>query len=256
MTLTIVLLCLAVQRWLQFDSATRQFDWFGHYLAWLKQRYGNQSFWPHLGGVCLIILPAWVIYILVATLIYHAIGMIAYYVLTLVVFWYCVDARSLQLHTASGERLQPVLANTYQHLFAMIFWLFLLGSSGVVLYTLVLLLDDALESKMDEKSVALRGFTLKVEAVLDWVPLRLMGLSYALVGHFTPAFQYWYQHLWTGLNYTKEEATTCAFLAAGLKDASGSVNEHQLREMNHLVNRALLVWLVVIALFTIGAWIG
>lgn len=256
MTLTIVLLCLAVQRWLQFVSATRQFDWFTHYFAWLKQRYENKSFWPHLGGVLLIILPAWIIYLLVATLIYHVIGMIAYYLLTLVVFWYCVDARSLWLSNINGENLRHILSRTYQRLFAMIFWLFLLGSGGVVLYSLVLLLDDALEFKADEKSVALRGFTLKVEAVLDWVPLRLMGLSYALVGHFTPAFQYWYKHLWTGLDYTKEEATTCAFLAAGLKEESGGVSEQQLSEMNHLVNRALLVWLVVIALFTIGAWIG
>ncbi len=256
MALTIILICLVVQRWFHFDSYTRRYDWFDHYYRWFKHRFDHRGFWSGWGGFFITVLPGLIIYMLVASLVCHVIGLIAYYLLSLVVLWYCLDARRLTVESAGGSSARQLLGMTVQNIFALIFWLLVFGSVGVVLYTLVVSLRKTLESEEDEKSKSLYAVAAKAEGILDWIPIRLMGITYALVGHFSPTFKCWYENLWTGIYYTREQAAGCGLIAMGMDDAPGPLSEDQLGDIDGLVNRSLLVWLVVIALFTIGAWIG
>lgn len=258
MALTALLICLFVQRWLHFDSYTRQYNWFEHYYLWIKRCCEQTSIWSGLVGVFIILVPAWLIFILFALFVYHVIGIIGYYFFTLVILWYCLDVRSVNEIVSSQVTTRELLVISYQRIFGLIFWLLILGVVGVVMYYLVSSLRNFLErAPRNENEQTLLASVVLVEGVLDWIPLRLVGITYALVGQFSPTFKYWYQNLFTGLSQTVYQAVEVGLIALGLTDQSEvAASEQQINLIEGLVNRSLLVWLVVIALFTIGMWIG
>ena len=201
MALTALLICLFVQRWLHFDSYTRQYHWFEYYYTWMKRHLEQTTLWAGILGVLVIIIPALLVFILFAAFIYHIVGIIGYYILTVVVLWYCLDARSL--NEIMSDQLTPreLLVTTYQRVFALIFWFLLFGVVGIVLYHLVSSLRNFLErqTQHSENEKTLLTAVVIVEGVLDWIPLRLMGITYALVSHFALTFKFWYKNLFTGL---------------------------------------------------------
>jgi len=258
MALTALLICLFVQRILHFDSYNHHYNWFIYYYEWMKARFSKSSSWLGLAGVLLVILPALAIFILFAVFVYYVIGMIGYYILTLIVLWYYLDARPLTKE-AHGETAQILLEQSYQGIFPVIFWLLIFGVSGVVMYALVINLRNHLEREgQGDIEKNFYEVAVKVQGVLDWIPLRLLGITYALVGHFGPTFKFWYQNLFTGgIDQTREQSARCGLIALNLEGQSDQiVTDEQVLAIQSLVNRSLFVWLVVIALFTIGMWIG
>lgn len=258
MALTALLICLFVQRILHFDSYNRRYNWFTHYYDWMKARFSKSSSWSGLLGVLLLVLPALVIFILFSVFVYYAIGMIGYYILTLIVLWYCLDARPLTKETHHGT-VQVLLEQSYEGIFPIIFWLLIFGVSGVVMYALVLSLRNHLEQEgQGDIEKNLYEMAVKVQGVLDWIPLRLLGITYALVGHFAPTFKIWYQNLFKGsIDQTREQSARCGLVALNLEGQSDqNPTDEQVTAIQSLINRSLFVWLVVIALFTIGMWVG
>lgn len=257
MAITIILICLALQRWLQIDQIQRNELWFAHYYQWIKGRVDQYSWWPTWLGVVIIILPAFVIYLLFASLVHHLLSIVGYYMLALVITLYAIDARRLTEEEGSRYSPEQLLIHIYQRLFALIFWLLILGSSGVVLYMLLVYLCRLLTTMSeDSQADSLLANARYIQAILDWVPLRLLGFTFALVGQFSTTFSIWYKNLWTGLLNGREQMATCGLAAIGVEHTEASVTPAQLPLLEGLVNRALWVWLVVIALFTIGRWIG
>lgn len=250
MALTVILICLAIQRWLQLDRYTRNTSWFTVYYHWLQKLFKHFSGWPSLLAVFALVLPGLILYVIASSLIYHLLGLIGYYLLVLVVLWYAMDARQIQA-TAVGSLQQYLLIN-YRNIFSYIFWLVVLGSFGVVLYALLMYLTRLLEKEPeDERIHILLSTTYQVVAVLDWLPLRLLGLTFALVGQFSSTLKTWYAHLIQGLRHDGEPMVSCANAALGdvnfVKDPEPATL---------LIIHALWIWLVSIALFTIGRWVG
>jgi AmpE protein len=254
---TIILICLAIQRWWAIDSHQRNMAWFESYFFWIKDRFSTYQWWPTEFGVLAIIAPALILYILIAALVYHLLTMVGYYVLALVVLWYALDARPFATDNPNQKTAQQLLTNAYQHIFALIFWLLILGSTGVVLYALIAYLCQVLEELPEDQTVKnLLSYTRMAQAVLDWVPLRLLGLTYALVGHFSATFSGWYQHLFDNFMQSRQQTALCGLTSLGLPTDIEIPTTEQIVALEGLVNRSLWVWLVIIALFTIGRWIG
>ncbi len=257
MAITIILICLAIQRWLHIDHIERKNAWFEYYYHWIKERFNQFSWWPTWLGVVAIIAPALIVYMLVAGLVYHLLTIIGYYLLALVVLWYALDAKPLTAENVNNHTQQQLLMDAYQRIFALIFWLIVLGSTGIVLYTLVVYLCRLLEGmREDNQANSLLANALKIEAVLDWLPLRLLGFTFALVGQFSLTFSYWYKNLFTGLEQGREQTAACGLIAIGMETSPATPGQEQVTAIEGLINRSLWVWLVIIALFTIGRWIG
>lgn len=258
MAVTIILICLAIQRWLPIDHDIRSHNWFIHYYQWLKDRFSENEWWSGWFGLFIIIAPALIIYILLAGLIYYLLGIIGYYLLALLVLWYALEARSLTAANVGNQQVQQILSSAYERIFALIFWLLILGSTGVVLYSLIVYLCRLLEKMTeDNKGAKLLSCALTLQGILDWVPLRLLGVTYALVGQFTPTFANWYKNLFTDVHAGREQNALCGLLSLGLEtNLKQSPTREQLGLIEGLINRSLWVWLVVIALFTIGRWVG
>lgn len=76
--------------------------------------------------------------------------------------------------------IEQAFVRAHRRLFGMIFWLVLLpGPSGAVLYRVAGLL--AREG----------GHAERAYAVLDWLPVRLTAVAYAVIGHFENAIYCW-----------------------------------------------------------------
>ena len=255
MVLTAILLCLLIQRSFHFNSYSRQYHWFDAYFQWLKARFGHLSFWHGIGGIGIVILPLLLIYILIAFFTYYLLAIVGYYFLMVVVLWYCIDVRPLDTENVAQLTVCEVLINAYRHIFALIFYLLILGSTGVVLYTLVVSLRHHLERHSLEEDNNLFLVASKMEGILDWIPVRLLGITFALVGHFSATFKQWCSCVYTGIASARQQIIDYGLTALGIKEGHPLLVE-ELVAINGLINRALWVWLVVIALFTIGRWIG
>ena len=255
MDLTAILLCLVVQRWFHFDSRSSKYRLFNAYFYWLKKCFKHSSFWHGIGGVSIIILPLLSIYILIAFFICHLLTTVGCYFLTMVVLWYCMDSHSSTSENMAHVTIGEVLINAYRYIFALIFWLLILGSIGVVLYTVVASLNHYLENHFMEEDNNLFFAASRIESILDWIPVRLIGITFALVGHFLATFKRWYAYLHTETISTRQQVIEYGLTALEIKEDHPLLLGEVLA-IDGLVNRALWVWLVVIALFTIGRWIG
>ncbi len=94
-----------------------------------------------------------------------------------------VAERDLKLGADSGkqllERVQGYLLwQAYQSFFAVIFWYFLLGPVAALAYRLLALASENSQNPL----VAERAAQLR--HAFDWLPVRLLAASFALVGNF------------------------------------------------------------------------
>jgi len=94
-----------------------------------------------------------------------------------------VAERDLGVTAESGEQLlekvqSHLLWQAYQSFFAVIFWYFLLGPVAALSYRLLALAaENGKNSELIERAQQLRH-------AFDWLPVRLLAASFALVGHF------------------------------------------------------------------------
>ena len=94
-----------------------------------------------------------------------------------------VAERDLRVTADSGEQLlenvqRHLLWQAYQSFFAVIFWYFLLGPVAVLSYRLLALAQDHSQNPaLVERAGHLRH-------AFDWLPVRLLAASFALVGNF------------------------------------------------------------------------
>ncbi|WDY57239.1 regulatory signaling modulator protein AmpE [Pseudomonas sp. PSKL.D1] len=71
-----------------------------------------------------------------------------------------------------------LLWQAYQSFFAVIFWYFVLGPGAALAYRLLALTTE------HSGQPALKAKAEQLRHILDWLPVRVMALSFALVGNF------------------------------------------------------------------------
>lgn len=259
MAFTMVFIALLFQRVFEVKNKLARYDFFSAYYQFLKTRLMTNKVWSGFPGVFIIILPAFIAFALFIMMVYHLMGVLIYYLISLLVLWYYLDARRTPEEVVGKVKTADVLAFSYQRIFAVIFWFALLGAVGVVLYTLIVSLRLELEqsAQLAENEHSILKATIMCEGVLDWVPVRLLGLTYALVGEFTPTFRSLLKNLLTGMGHTREQVTEWAMLSLGLPPEEDSVLEASLHQaVDTLISRAAVVWVVVLALFALGRWLS
>jgi len=169
----------------------------------------------------------------------------------LIVLWYCLgDSQFKQCGKTQG--INALFISTYTHVFAIIFWFIILGPVGAALYYSVNVLLAYFEQQ-EVKSANHIQVILKIRALLDWVPVRLLGLTFALVGHFFMATSDWLKHLVGGLELNQNLVAEFGKKAINLKvNNLKEQKEHAL----FLIERALWLWLIVLSIITLVLWIG
>lgn len=152
------------------------------------------------------------------------------------------------LHLTARRRL---FARAFERLYAVMFWFVLGGPAAALAYRLAWLDENA----PDRESVAAAD-RLPVLYWLEWIPARLLALSFALVGDFDACLRRWRDTLGDGVVVPVDVLDTCGKAALGLAAPEGAEAPEQLiargaaeiESVQVLHRRALVVWLVVVAL--------
>ncbi len=246
MSFLVVAACLAVQWFLNFSSAPYQQNWVLHYVGWMRKQFSKLTEGHGLFGVVILVLPILIVVSILFTIVYHVVGHWGYSLLSLVLLWYCIDVTELKSMPANVTDVSVIFVSAYQKVFAILFWYFIFGPVGLTLYVAVHALCVYFV-KAGTESAELQKYFVLTRGVMDWVPVRLLGLSFALAGNFGAVFKEWMGKLFQGIVADFNYVSACG---------SAAISPQGPQEAIALLQRTLLIWLVVMALARIGIWIG
>jgi AmpE protein len=146
---------------------------------------------------------------------------------------------------------QALLLRNAQDVFAVILWYLLLGPFGAVVVRLLVVLEHRARN-LGSRDMA--DPAARVLHIVMWPVCRLMGLSFAFVGHFSQVFAQC-QHDFSSNDPVSVCLPRLVEAALGLPDFSAkSLTKHQ-QAMFDLLDHALIVWLAVVALVQVGGWL-
>lgn len=162
-----------------------------------------------------------------------------------------VAKRDLDICADSGEQLLErvqahLLWQAYQSFFAVIFWYFLLGPVAALSYRLLALAEEhARNPAVVERAGQLRH-------AFDWVPVRLLAASLALVGNFVAVSRVMLHEL-LNWNISAVQLINKVGLAAGEipPPVVGPDGINTLDCLWELLLRAAVLWYAGFALWTV-----
>jgi adenosylcobinamide-phosphate synthase len=193
------------------------------------------------------------------------------------VAWRGGDAAGASAGEIPKLAIERGLLDAYRHVFATLFWFLALpGPGGAVLYRLTSLLAEQWHGDVDTPmGVQLVRFSRPVAQLLtwlDWVPVRLTAMTFAVVGDFEDAVYCWRTQAkqWPStrdgiLLASGAGALGCA-IGGTLTTATGEPeyrpelgigdppDADTMPSATGLAWRALLVWLVLLLLLTLAYW--
>lgn len=147
---------------------------------------------------------------------------------------------------------KSILTKSYTQVFALLFWFAVLGVYGASGYAILTLLRRT-AVKVDGSFGDIARNAEITQNIMDWLPVRVIGVCYALVGHFVHAFKCVLKNLKLGLQdnqkFTVESGLTS--LGANIEDTSTASLEENSNALA-LIDRALIAWIIVVALVTLG----
>jgi len=160
-----------------------------------------------------------------------------------------------QLHALACER---ILYRGFERMFAVLFWFMLAGPALAVAYRLAFIYRQKIMSRdhiVTDHAEAITQVELLL-ALMEWLPARVLGLSFALVANIAEGLRTWIStalmHALSARAYLY--AAGCGVLGldamniAPLANELTDVADDELKQIQVLLNRCLVLWLVVFAL--------
>ncbi len=279
MKLIIILLCLWLDYYMHIGAKGRQQSYFNRYENFLKDKLGNTKVWEGWFSLITIAAP---IFIIVGAIQLYGITQsnMVELILGVVVLLFCLGSSPLQNKLEhylkpkeGGEKqaeseLKEAIADagisggdffrnvtqlqlwqSHERFFAIVFWFLILGPIGAILYRMISWFhDNALHGEaMYDKQL---DHMTQIHNWAAWIPARIVALTYTLVGNFMASFDVWLKQA-PKMGLVKEILISCGFASLGIADddkGDKEENEHAQK----LVHRALLVWVLIIAVATLG----
>lgn len=288
MALIAIILALFIERFLGSLEELRRFDWFTSYRDWVCCRLPDTELWR--GPLSVVVVMAGPL-LLMALLIafFSDISYFMLFIFSVIVLLYTLGPRDLEaeveafidaserkddesarwhattlIHDQPADNVQMlyrritenILAEANERVLAIIFWFVILGPLGALFYRLTSILKTGAggEDEAFEESVN------RLHYLLDWLPVRLCALAYALGGSFVEAMHNWRFEL-----IDEYDANRNVLIASGLgalrfdlledtQEADREALLDEVKEAMALVRRAVLVYLALLALLILSGW--
>lgn len=143
-----------------------------------------------------------------------------------------------------------LLGEQLRQLFGPLFWFLLLGPVAALVYYLLRLCAEGKVSATPALAVRLLHFA-------DWPVARVLGLSFALAGDFVGTWRHWRERALEAdadaLEFVDESALAAqpAAVRMGAGELPGAQLRGGLAAVAALAQRALVIWVVLLALHTL-----
>lgn len=281
MALISIILSLLLDRALRHMHDLRDLSWFEHYTERLNNAVKIKS--DAIKLLLILSLPL-TITLIIQLLLMDALFGIPYFVFGVAALLYCLgpaclsseiaaylDARSLgdddeALHYAgaltekaastvpdqqTNDVTRAILLVANERIFSVLFWFVLLGPFGAVVYRLLTNI-----SKRDDDIDSLVSYATLIQGLIAWIPAHLLAAGYALTGHFDGAFRaYQSRPHESNISLANRDLLVTTGLGA-LRGREVTDEISSIEAARDLVMRAITVWIAVLALLTLGGWLG
>jgi AmpE protein len=159
-----------------------------------------------------------------------------------------------------AEKHQSAVKNfvydEFSKVYPVLFWFMLLGPAGALLYSL-----SRQYSAFDALSEGDRRIADTVVHTLEWLPARITGFAFGVVGVFTHSTRRLVDSLLDWDMPAKNLLFDLAELAVAVNESESADTQQFLRKaglevkaVQELLHRVLLCWIALLAVFTLVGW--
>jgi len=199
--------------------------------------------------------------------------------------WARIDTVGMDPTEIARIAVEKSLITTHRSVFGVFFWFLMpVGPAAAVLYRVSEYLARAWNEPEHMRNEAFGQFAAKAFYWIDWIPVRLTAIAFAVVGNFEDAIYAWrnFANRWADesrgiilaagggamgvrLGTPNENAAQLLPADAALVDLSDTENdvlpgeEPSLRALQStvgLVWRALILWMILLLLLSSMVWLG
>jgi adenosylcobinamide-phosphate synthase len=200
--------------------------------------------------------------------------------------WTRVDTAGMESTEICRLAVEKSLVTTHRNVFGVFFWFLMpLGPACAVMYRVSEYLARAWNEPDHMRGEAFGQFAARAFYWIDWLPVRLTAVAFAVVGNFEDAIYAWrnFAHRWAdeakGIILTAGGGAMGVRLGTPYENASGVVipadaatvdsldieaevlpgeepNIRALQSTVGLVWRALLLWMMLLLLLSGAVWLG
>ena len=276
MALISIILGLFLDRTFRYLHDLRDMTWFEFYAQAIQRFTGKHM--PPLQFILILALPVSLL-LGIQILLYDLLFNLPGFVFGVLIFIYClgpaclsteieayIHARTMgdedeALHYAgtitdtaastspdqqTSDVTRAILYIANERIFATIFWFVILGPFGAILYRLISELSKQIEYN------ELAEFSDFIHSIMAWVPARMLAASYALTGNFDGAYHaYRDRALTRDYSQSNNEVLVSTGLGA-MRDLDMADELASIYAARALVMRAVIVWISILAMMTLG----
>jgi adenosylcobinamide-phosphate synthase len=199
--------------------------------------------------------------------------------------WTRLDTVGMDATEIARVAVEKSLITTHRNVFGVFFWFLMpLGPAGAVMYRVSEYLARAWNEPEHMRNEAFGQFAAKAFYWIDWIPVRLTAVAFAVVGNFEDAIYAWrnFARRWADeskgiilaagggamgvrLGTPNENAPQLLPADAATVDLSDSETEvlpgeepnlRALQSTVGLVWRALILWMILLLLLSSVVWLG
>jgi AmpE protein len=276
MTFIVTLIALLIERFFDWGHL-RRWNWYGTYQGAIMKRFPKLS--PYI-VLALTIIPLLIVVALIAYLFQHVLYGFIELLFEVLILIYCLGPQNLwadafscinaliqgdaqfaadKLKTSFGitdinasqslhrNLLNHIFIEANRRVFAVVFWYAVLGPVGAILYRAVSLTAAGISKQ--EMAPELSHTSRSVEALLDWIPVRLFTFFFALSGHFVQVFACFRKYALRGLSSNETMLTECGMAALGSEDQGKMVEDSSVEKAAiSLLDRTFVILLALTAI--------
>lgn len=249
MKLLVILLCLFFERFLIHTVSYQRFNWFTDYYQKIKTSADKNSFFANPWALlALIIIPLLLLALIVYLLLYQVFFGLMGLLLSLLIFFYCLGPQNIFYPVTQSETKTDLeLVGDYfiwvnTQLFSLVFWFLISGPIGALAYRLITLCREF---------AAVRAQANEIADLLEWIPARLTVVLFLLAGNFQRGIPLFTRFLFAKPETNHEMLRDCGLQAVRTND----MEEVSMSAAEGLVEHAIIVMLVLVALFTLFSWL-
>ena len=304
MTFISLVAALLLEQWRPLRSGNRLYSVFARYVDTIAQNFNAGQYRHGVISWLLAVGPGVLAALVVYSLLHHVSGMLAFAWNIAVLYlalgfrqfshfytdiaaalrgndlararevlnaWRGESEHELTSGEAARVAIELGLMRSHRHVFGVMAWFVVFGPAGAIAYRLAALLNDRWGAARDAETAAFGAFAARAFEVIDWLPVRLTALGFAVAGDFTGAVECWREQAQTwrvrgqGIVLAAAAGALGVKLGGVLHQQGGIEYRPQLGDTDSdeadvdymqaavgLIWRALVLWLFLILLATIA----